>query len=113
MSALETRPAERTGGAEPDPPRRIEIIEPREVPLGGPRAMTVRRTLPARGRTKIGAWCFLDHYGPTTSPPRAGCACPRTRTPACRPSPGCSPARSSTATRRATTLWSGPGSSIS
>src|SRR5690606_22203407 len=28
------------------------------------RAMTVRRTLPQRGRSLIGAWCFLDHYGP-------------------------------------------------
>jgi redox-sensitive bicupin YhaK (pirin superfamily) len=26
--------------------------------------MTVRRTLPSRSRTLIGAWCFLDHYGP-------------------------------------------------
>jgi quercetin 2,3-dioxygenase len=26
--------------------------------------MTVRRTLPQRQRTLIGAWCFLDHYGP-------------------------------------------------
>jgi redox-sensitive bicupin YhaK (pirin superfamily) len=34
------------------------------VPLGGPRAMTVRRTLPQRGRSLIGAWCFADHYGP-------------------------------------------------
>jgi len=42
----------------------IEVITPREVPLGGPRAMNVRRTLPARGRSLIGAWCFLDHYGP-------------------------------------------------
>ncbi|MEP6817123.1 MAG: pirin family protein [Marmoricola sp.] len=42
----------------------VEIIEPREVPLGGLRAMTVRRTLPTRGRSLIGAWCFLDHYGP-------------------------------------------------
>ncbi|MGD8150643.1 pirin family protein [Ornithinimicrobium sp. Y1694] len=42
----------------------VEVITPREVPLGGPRAMTVRRTLPARGRSMIGAWCFLDHYGP-------------------------------------------------
>ena len=37
---------------------------PREVPLGGPRAMHVRRTLPQRHRSLIGAWCFLDHYGP-------------------------------------------------
>jgi quercetin 2,3-dioxygenase len=29
--------------------------------LGGPRAMTVRRTLPARTRYLIGAWCFVDH----------------------------------------------------
>src|SRR5690554_1871724 len=26
--------------------------------------MTVRRTLPQRGHSLIGAWCFLDHYGP-------------------------------------------------
>src|SRR5690554_5541976 len=26
--------------------------------------MTVRRTLPQKGRSLIGAWCFLDHYGP-------------------------------------------------
>ncbi len=42
----------------------VEVIEPREVPLGGLRAMQVRRTLPARGRALVGAWCFLDHYGP-------------------------------------------------
>jgi quercetin 2,3-dioxygenase len=42
----------------------IEILEPRDVPLGGPRAMSVRRTLPQRARSLIGAWCFIDHYGP-------------------------------------------------
>lgn len=42
----------------------VEILTPREVPLGGLRAMTVRRTLPQRERSLIGAWCFLDHYGP-------------------------------------------------
>ena len=42
----------------------VEVLTPREVPLGGPRAMTVRRTLPQRQRSLIGAWCFLDHYGP-------------------------------------------------
>ena len=26
--------------------------------------MTVRRTLPNRQRSTIGAWCFVDHYGP-------------------------------------------------
>ncbi len=42
----------------------VEVLVPREVPLGGPRAMTVRRTLPSRERSLIGAWCFADHYGP-------------------------------------------------
>lgn len=36
----------------------------REVPLGGVRAMNVRRTLPQRGLPTIGAWCFLDSFGP-------------------------------------------------
>ena len=44
---------------------RVTVLPPREVPLGGPRAMTVHRTLPSRGRSMIGAWCFVDHYGPT------------------------------------------------
>jgi redox-sensitive bicupin YhaK (pirin superfamily) len=41
-----------------------EILQPRMVPLGGPRAASVRRTLPQRSRSLIGAWCFADHYGP-------------------------------------------------
>ena len=49
---------------EGDPAVAIEIISPREVPLGGLRAMPVRRTLPSRQRSLVGAWCFLDHYGP-------------------------------------------------
>jgi redox-sensitive bicupin YhaK (pirin superfamily) len=62
VSNLETRPAEqlcRSGGADG-----VQILEPRTVPLGGPRAMTVRRTLPQRARSLVGAWCFADHYGP-------------------------------------------------
>ncbi|MGY1752481.1 pirin family protein [Blastococcus sp. SYSU D01042] len=42
----------------------VQVITSREVPLGGPRAMSVRRTLPQRARSLIGAWCFADHYGP-------------------------------------------------
>ncbi|WP_099244970.1 pirin family protein [Mycobacterium sp. shizuoka-1] len=42
----------------------LEVLDPREVPLGGPRALPVRRTLPQRQRSMIGAWCFADHYGP-------------------------------------------------
>lgn len=44
-------------------PRRL-ILEPREVPLGGVRNMSVLRTLPHRNLPTIGAWCFLDRFGP-------------------------------------------------
>lgn len=66
MSNLELRPAELTCEevALLDQGSPVEILEPREVPLGGPRAMRVRRTLPQRQRSLIGGWCFLDHYGP-------------------------------------------------
>ena len=40
-------------------------IEPRTVPLGGLRGLQVDRTLPTKGLPTIGAWCFLDHFGPT------------------------------------------------
>ncbi|WP_232680631.1 pirin family protein [Nocardioides sp. R-C-SC26] len=62
MSNLDDEPAELTCAA--TPPVGVEVLGPREVPLGGPRAMTVRRTLPSRERSLIGAWCFVDHYGP-------------------------------------------------
>ncbi|WP_265520163.1 pirin family protein [Oerskovia flava] len=65
MSNLETRPDEEvcTAGG-PAPAGGVEILTPRDVPLGGTRAMQVRRTLPQRERSLVGAWCFLDHYGP-------------------------------------------------
>jgi quercetin 2,3-dioxygenase len=64
MSNLERHPVELL--CSPDEPRGpvVQVLAPRGVPLGGPRAMNVRRTLPQRGRTTIGAWCFADHYGP-------------------------------------------------
>ncbi|PRZ41027.1 hypothetical protein CLV47_11260 [Antricoccus suffuscus] len=67
MSNLEVDPDEVIAAAdtaEPDPRCAVELLDAREVPLGGIRAMTVRRTLPQRQRTLIGAWCFVDHYGP-------------------------------------------------
>ncbi|WP_354437884.1 pirin family protein [Marmoricola sp. OAE513] len=54
----------------------MESLRPREVPLGGLRAMTVRRTLPQRQRTLIGAWCFVDHYGPDAVGPHGGMVVP-------------------------------------
>lgn len=63
MTNLETHPG--VALLEPGQPcTGIEILEPRLVPLGGLRAMTVYRTLPQRRRSFVGAWCFLDHYGP-------------------------------------------------
>lgn len=66
VSNTETHPAEMKCGASEDdvPAAGIEVLTARDVPLGGPRAMKVRRTLPQRARTLIGAWCFADHYGP-------------------------------------------------
>jgi hypothetical protein len=40
------------------------LLEPREVPLGGVRGLTVHRTLPHRDLPTVGAWCFVDHFGP-------------------------------------------------
>lgn len=68
MSNVDTYPAEQTVcsadaavATEPD----TELLYPREVPLGGPRAMRVRRALPNRDRRMVGAWCFADSYGPS------------------------------------------------
>lgn len=61
MSNVEAEPAEVTCTSSPGD---VEVLTPRDVPLGGPRAMSVRRTLPQKQRSLIGAWCFCDHYGP-------------------------------------------------
>ena len=38
-----------------------ELTEARNAQVG---AMAVRRLLPLRTRRSVGAWCFIDHYGP-------------------------------------------------
>lgn len=43
---------------------RAAVLKAREVPLGGVRAMNVRRALPSKDVPTIGAWCFLDRFGP-------------------------------------------------
>ncbi|HEX2284430.1 MAG TPA: pirin family protein [Mycobacterium sp.] len=60
MSNTDAAPAEVACVASPF----AGVLHPREVPLGGPRAIRVRRTLPQRERSLIGAWCFADHYVP-------------------------------------------------
>ena len=43
------------------------LLASREVPLGGIRAMKVHRMLPQRDLPLVGAWCFLDRFGPQTT----------------------------------------------
>ncbi|GAB3289218.1 pirin family protein [Pseudoclavibacter terrae] len=50
----------------------IELLLPREVPLGGPRSLPVLRSVPNKYRHFIGAWCFIDHYGPVDLPSDGG-----------------------------------------
>ena len=76
MSNLEVEPKELVCEADPVPGDQVTLLEPRLVPLGGPRAMTVRRTLTRRGRSLIGAWCFAEHYGPDDVASSGGMAVP-------------------------------------
>ena len=76
MSNLEAAPDEMVCGADKTHAG-IELLVPRNVPLGGPRAMDVRRTLPQKQRSLIGAWCFLDHYGPDAVGDTGGMVVPR------------------------------------
>lgn len=74
MSNLERDPRETVAGGlatvVAEPTRRV--LGPREVPLGGARAMHVRRTLPHRDLPTVGAWCFVDEYGPADVTGSAG-----------------------------------------
>ncbi|MEZ2388867.1 pirin family protein [bacterium RCC_150] len=65
MTNLETAPAQEVCPAgHPGQGPCVQLWPAREVPLGGVRAMTVARTLPQRGLPTVGAWCFLDSFGP-------------------------------------------------
>jgi quercetin 2,3-dioxygenase len=50
-----------------------EITEARIARVGD---MTVRRLLPLRLRRSVGAWCFVDHYGPMSVDGTAGMLVP-------------------------------------
>jgi redox-sensitive bicupin YhaK (pirin superfamily) len=39
----------------------VEVAEGRRTEVGG---MPVQRSLPQRHRRTVGAWCFVDHFGP-------------------------------------------------
>ncbi|NKQ54623.1 pirin family protein [Amycolatopsis sp. K13G38] len=65
MSNLETHPAVTPCHAAPEGSPAAQLFQPREVPLGGIRGgMRVERVLPQRALTTVGAWCFLDRFGP-------------------------------------------------
>ncbi|WP_285663936.1 pirin family protein [Actinorhabdospora filicis] len=65
MSNLDHNPTETTCAATPSTTPTTELIPGHEVALGGIRdTTTVHRTLPSRTRRMIGAFCFIDHYGP-------------------------------------------------
>lgn len=55
-------PVER-GGRASTPTGPVHDLVPGRVADLGP-GTTVRRVLPTLGRRMVGAWCFLDHYGP-------------------------------------------------
>jgi redox-sensitive bicupin YhaK (pirin superfamily) len=60
VSTVEANP-EVTSNPVPEP-HDLELTEARNARVGD---MTVRRLLPLRLRRSVGAWCFVDHYGPT------------------------------------------------
>lgn len=65
MTNLDTSPAQEICPAAPEGQGPcVQLWPEREVPLGGVRAMNVFRTLPQRGLPTVGAWCFLDRFGP-------------------------------------------------
>jgi redox-sensitive bicupin YhaK (pirin superfamily) len=63
MSNLERAP-QLTISEDPLPPPQpvLEVTAARDVDLG--EGTRVRRLLPKRQRSTIGAWCFVDHFGP-------------------------------------------------
>lgn len=63
MTRLDVAPPAAEGPVDCDRPRAL-VVEAREVPLGGVRGMQVHRTLPHRALPMVGAWCFLDRFGP-------------------------------------------------
>jgi len=46
-------------------PKAVQRVEAREADVGG---VPVSRIMPRRQRRNIGAWCFLDHAGPSRFP---------------------------------------------
>src|SRR5918911_1030811 len=64
MSNLDRRPAAREMGGTQDTAAGpvLDLLPGKEVLLG--ESTKVRRLLPTLGRRMVGAWAFVDHYGP-------------------------------------------------
>ncbi|WP_338932673.1 pirin family protein [Streptomyces netropsis] len=64
MSNLDLRPAPAVCGGRQDVTARPvrDLLPGKTVPLG--ESTVVRRLLPNLGRRMVGAWAFVDHYGP-------------------------------------------------
>src|SRR3954449_6290420 len=76
MSNLDrSPPLSRSGGVADVAPRPgQEIFAGKKVALG--ESTEVRRLLPNLGRRLVGAWCFVDHYGPDDISNAGGMAVP-------------------------------------
>jgi redox-sensitive bicupin YhaK (pirin superfamily) len=67
MSTVEANPEV---AGDPVPERNdLELTAARDARVG---ALAVRRLLPLRLRRSVGAWCFVDHYGPADVDGSAG-----------------------------------------
>jgi quercetin 2,3-dioxygenase len=76
VSNLDRSPGVVTCGGRAETPGEpvIELHRAREVTLG--ESTKVRRLLPTLGRRLVGAWCFIDHYGPDDIADRSGMQVP-------------------------------------
>lgn len=70
---MSTVDAELEVGEGPVQDNDLEVTGAREARVGD---MTVRRLLPLRLRRSVGAWCFVDHYGPMSVDGMAGMRVP-------------------------------------
>ena len=109
MSNLDRRPAAQVlGGLEATAAGpALDLLPGKEVLLG--ESTRVRRLLPTLGRRLVGAWAFVDHYGPDDVAAGAGMqVAPHPHT-GLQTVSGCWRARCTTATRSAATSPFGPG----
>jgi len=74
MSEVRSAPAVYGGTAATVADPDSVLLPGHDVPLG--RYTTVRRLLPQRRRRMVGAWCFVDHFGPDEVAGRPGMQVP-------------------------------------